>query len=142
MSMPVSDMAVTDPVELRLLDRWPEVRKIFFRNLHVDMQMGVHAHEKGRTQPVRINIVLYMSTSTAPRQDSISEVFNYDQIHAGVQGLIEGRHINLQETLVGEIATMCLGFDEVLAVRVSTEKTDIYPDVDGVGYELVRVRPD
>ena len=43
---------------------------------------------------------------------------------------------------MGEIATMCLGFEEVLAVRVSTEKTDIYPDVEGVGYELVRVRPD
>ncbi|MEK9833450.1 MAG: dihydroneopterin aldolase [Rhodospirillaceae bacterium] len=142
MSVPVSDLAASDPVEQRLLDRWPEVRKIFFRNLHVDMHMGVHAHEKGRTQPVRINIVLYMNAAIVPRQDSIAEVFNYDRVHAGVQELIAGRHINLQETLVGEIATMCLGFEEVLAVRVSTEKTDIYPDVEGVGYELVRVRPD
>lgn len=142
MSMPVSDMAVSDPVEQRLLDRWPEVRKIFFRNLEVDMQMGVHDHERGRTQPVRINIILYMNATTAPANDSIAEVFNYDRVHDGVQALIEGRHINLQETLVGEIAAMCLGFDEVLAVRVSTEKTDIYPDVDGVGYELVRVRAD
>lgn len=142
MSMPVSDMAVTDPVEQRLLDRWPEVRKIFFRNLQVNMHMGVHENEKGRTQPVRINIVLYMQAGIVPVNDSIAEVFNYDRIHSGVQALIEGRHINLQETLVGEMAAMCLEFDEVLAVRVSTEKTDIYPDCDGVGYELVRVRAD
>tara|TARA_R110002110_G_scaffold415612_2_gene651682 strand:- start:143888 stop:144316 length:429 start_codon:yes stop_codon:yes gene_type:complete len=141
MSMPVSDMAVTDPVEQRLLDRWPEVRKIFFRNLQVNMHMGVHENEKGRTQPVTINIVLYMQAGIVPVNDSIAEVFNYDRIHSGVQALIEGRHINLQETLVGDIAAMCLEFDEVLAVRVSTEKTDIYPDCDGVGYELVRVRP-
>lgn len=140
MSMPVSDMAVTDPVEQRLLDRWPEVRKIFFRNFLVDMHMGVHAHEKGRTQPVRINMVLYLRADIVPKTDSIAEVFNYDRIHGGVQELIAGRHINLQETLVGEIAAMCLGFAEVLAVRVATEKTDIYPDCDGVGYELVRVR--
>jgi len=140
MSMPVSDMAVTDPVEQRLLDRWPEVRKIFFRNLLVNMHMGVHENEKGRTQPVRINMVLYLRADIVPKTDSITEVFNYDRIHSGVQALIEGRHINLQETLVGEIAAMCLDFDEVLAVRVSTEKTDIYPDCDGVGYELVRVR--
>jgi len=140
MSMPVSDMAVTDPVEQRLLDRWPEVRKIFFRNLLVNMHMGVHAHEKGRTQPVRINMVLYLRADIVPKTDSIAEVFNYDRIHGGVQELIEGRHINLQETLVGEITAMCLEFDEVLAARVSTEKTDIYPDCDGVGYELVRVR--
>lgn len=142
MSMPVSDMAVTDPVEQRLLDRWPEVRKIFFRNLQVNMHMGVHENEKGRTQPVRINIVLYMQAGLVPVNDSIAEVFNYDRIHSGVQALIEGRHINLQETLVGEMAAMCLEFSEVLAVRVSTEKADIFPDCDGVGYELVRVRTD
>jgi 7,8-dihydroneopterin aldolase/epimerase/oxygenase len=142
MSMPVSDMAVTDPVEQRLLDRWPEVRKIFFRNLQVNMHMGVHENEKGRTQPVRIDIVLYMQAGLVPVNDSIAEVFNYDRIHSGVQALIEGRHINLQEILVGEMAAMCLEFSEVLAVRVSTEKTDIYPDCDGVGYELVRVRTD
>ncbi|MBT4773034.1 MAG: hypothetical protein HON96_11430, partial [Rhodospirillaceae bacterium] len=56
----MSDMAVTDPVEQRLLDRWPEVRKIFFRNLLVNMHMGVHENEKGRTQPVPINMVLYL----------------------------------------------------------------------------------
>ena len=142
MSMPVSDMAVTDPVEQRLLDRWPEVRKIFFRNLQVNMHMGVHENEKGRTQPVRINIVLYMQAGLVPVNDSIAEVFNYDRIHSGVQALIEGRHINPQETLVGEMAAMCLEFSEVLAVRVSTEKADIFPDCDGVGYELVRVRTD
>jgi hypothetical protein len=27
-------------------------------------------------------------------------------------------------------------------VRVSTEKTDVYPDCDGVGYELIRIRTD
>ncbi|MFB0922332.1 MAG: hypothetical protein QMB76_02475, partial [Alphaproteobacteria bacterium] len=66
----VADIAVNDPVEQRLLDRWPEVRKIFFRNLMVDVHMGVHAHEQGRTQPIRINIVLYMHADTAPTTDS------------------------------------------------------------------------
>lgn len=142
MNVPATDMAVTDPVEARLLDRWPEVRKIFFRNLAVDIHMGVHAHEKGRTQPVLINMVLYLRADIVPQTDSIAEVFNYDRVHEGVLELLADRHINLQETLVGEIAGMCLDFDEVLAVRVSTEKTDIYPDVDGVGYELVRIRAD
>jgi dihydroneopterin aldolase len=142
MSAQVVDVSVADPVEQLVLDRWPEVRKIFFRNLHVDVHMGIHEHEKGRTQPVRINLVLYMRTDTAPATDSISEVFNYDRVRTGILDLIDGRHINLQETLVEEIARLCLDFAEVVAVRVSTEKTDIYPDTDGVGYELVRIRND
>ncbi|MEP4378428.1 MAG: dihydroneopterin aldolase [Alphaproteobacteria bacterium] len=142
MNVPATDMAVTDPVEQRLLDRWPEVRKIFFRNLMLDIHMGVHEHEKGRTQPVRINMVLYLRADIVPELDSITEVFNYDRVRTGILEIVEGRHINLQETLVGEITDVCLGFDEVVAARVSTEKTDIYPDCDGVGYELVRVRGD
>lgn len=132
--------SIADPVEQRLLAQGREVRKIFFRNLALDVEMGVHAHEKGRVQPVRINLVLYLSADTAPRDDRIDEVFDYDRVHAGVLAAVSGRHINLQETLVGEIADLCLAFDEVLAVRASNEKIDIYPDCDGVGFELVRIK--
>jgi dihydroneopterin aldolase len=140
MSMFASDLAVTDPVEQYLLARGSEVCKIFFRNFCIQVHMGIHAHEKGRTQPIRINLVLYLSADTAPENDSISEVFDYDRIHDGIHALVTGRHINLQETLAGEIADLCLGFPEILAVRASTEKTDIYPDSDGVGFELIRIR--
>jgi dihydroneopterin aldolase len=138
----VADMAITDPVEQRLLERSSDVRKIFFRNLMVDIHMGVHAHEQGRTQPLRINIALYMRADTAPETGAFAEVFDYDQIRTGVLALAGARHINLQETLVEQIADYALGFEQVLAIRVSTEKTDVYPDCDGVGYELTRIRAD
>lgn len=138
----VADVLVSDPVEQRLLDRVPEVRKIFFRNLLVDVQMGVHDHEKDRTQPISINIVLYLRTENGPEADSLSEVFDYDQIREGVLELARSRHINLQETLVEEIADFALAFDDVLAIRASTEKTDVYPDCQGVGFELIRIAPE
>jgi dihydroneopterin aldolase len=89
-----------------------------------------------------INIVLYMRSDMAPQTDSFSEVFDYDQIRTGVLELAGARHINLQETLVEQIAVYALAFEEILAIRVSTEKTDVYPDCDGVGYELTRIRAD
>lgn len=142
MNAVVADMVMTDPVEQRLLERWSDVRKIFFRNLQVDIHMGVHAHEQGRTQPLSINIVLYMRADTAPQTDSFAEVFDYDQIRTEVLALAGARHINLQETLVEQIASYVLAFEQVLAIRVSTEKTDVYPDCDSVGYELTRIRAD
>jgi len=142
MNAPLADMAVTDPVEQRLLQHRKEVRKIFLRNLLVDVHMGVHENEQDRTQPIRINIVLYMCPETAPSHDSITEVFDYDQVHDGVLRLAQARHINLQETLVQEISDFVLTFEQILAVRVSTEKTDVYPDCEGVGYELILVRLD
>ena len=129
-----------DPIEHRLLERGLSISKKFFRDMEIHAHIGIHDSEQGRTQRVLVNITLYMGTGERPERDSIAEVFNYDQIHDGVHQLIDGRHINLQETLVEEIADLCFAFDAVIAVRVTSEKTDVYNDVAGVGCEAVRLR--
>ncbi len=131
-----------DPVEHRLLEHAASVRKIFFRDLAIQAHIGINDSEQGRPQPVLVNITLYLAPGGPPQRDSITEVFNYDQVRDAVHRLIDGRHINLQETLVEEIADLCFGFDGVAAVRVSSEKTDVYDDCAGVGYEAVRLRAD
>ena len=140
--MTVEAVPAIDPIEHRLLQRWPSIRKIFFRDLEIQAHLGIDDSEQGRTQNVVVNIALYMAPGTRPQRDSITEVFNYDQVRNAVHGLIDGRHINLQETLVEEIADLCFGFDGVAAVRVSSEKTDVYDDCAGVGCETVRLRED
>ncbi len=140
--MTLAAVPATDPVEQRLLERWPSVRKIFFRNLEIQAHIGVHDSEQGRPQKVLVNITLYMAPGEPPQHDSIAEVFDYDQVRNAVHRLIDGRHINLQETLVEEIAQLCLGFEPIAAVRVSTEKTDVYDDCGGVGCETVRLKED
>ncbi len=131
----------SDAIAARLVEGGAaEVRKLFFRDLALDIAIGVHAHEQGRTQRVHLNLDLYLTDAAAPKADTLASVFDYDQIRSGVLALIAGRHINLQETLVEEVANFCLAFDEVRAVRVASEKIDIYPDVAGVGIALVRFK--
>ncbi|NKB47955.1 MAG: dihydroneopterin aldolase [Alphaproteobacteria bacterium] len=129
-----------DPVEARLLERQSTIRKLFFRDLEIQAHIGINDSEQGQSQNVLVNITLYMAPGERPQRDSIREVFNYDQVRDALHRLIDGRHINLQETLVEEIADMCFGFDAVVAVRVSSEKTDVYDDCAGVGSEVVRLR--
>lgn len=129
-----------DPVEARLLERQTSIRKLFFRDLEIQAHIGINDSEQGQSQNVLVNITLYMAPGGRPQRDSISEVFNYDQVRDAVHQLVDGRHINLQETLVEEIADMCFKFDAVVAVRVSSEKTDVYDDCAGVGSEVVRLR--
>ena len=138
--MSTAPVPAMDRVEHLLLERWPSIRKIFFRDLEIQAHIGIHDSEQGRPQPVRVNITLYMAPGERPQRDSITEVFNYDEVRNAVHRLIDGRHINLQETLVEEIADLCFAFDAVAAVRVSTEKTDVYDDCAGVGCEAVRLR--
>ena len=51
-------------------------------------------------------------------------------------------HINLQETLCDDVARMLLAHPHVMAVRVSTEKPDVYEDCDSIGVEIFRFRED
>ena len=138
--MTTSAVPTIDPVEARLLERQTSIRKVFFRDLEIQAHIGINDSEQGQSQNVLVNITLYMATVGRPQRDSISEVFNYDQVRDAVHKLVDGRHINLQETLVEEIADMCFTFDAVVAVRVSSEKTDVYDDCAGVGSEVVRLR--
>ncbi len=138
--MAISSVPAIDPIENRLLESHSSVRKLFFRDLEIQAHIGINDSEQGRSQNVLVNITLYMGSVARPRRDSIKEVFNYDQVRDALHEMIGGRHINLQETLVEEIADMCFGFDAVIAVRVSSEKTDVYDDCAGVGIEVVRLR--
>lgn len=143
MTPPPSGMHDTgsDAIAARLVEGGAAaVRKIFFRDLALDIAIGVHRHEQGRTQRVHLNLDIYLADTAAPQADRLAEVFDYDAIRSGVLEMIAGRHINLQETLVEEVAAFCLSFDAVIAVRVASEKVDIYPDVAGVGVALVRFK--
>lgn len=134
---------MSDPASLFLAERLAEsgqVRRIFLRNLALQASIGIHAHEKSARQRLLINVDLYLAPQ-GDAGDDIGQVLDYDAVRQGIGRLVEARHYNLQETLVEEIVALCLKQAGVLAVRIATEKPDIYADCDGVGYEVFRIAP-
>ncbi len=121
-----------------LLDpRLANCRRIFLREVLLDANIGIHAHEKAGSQRLFINVDLFVPLELSmPRHDKIHEVVDYDFVHATVRKRIAQGHINLQETLVDDIARALLAHPAVTAVRVSSEKPDIYEDVAAVGVEV------
>jgi len=63
-------------------------------------------------------------------------VLDYDFVRTTIRRRIEQGHINLQETLVDDIAQALLAHPGVAAVRVASEKPDVYEDVEAVGVEV------
>ena len=129
-----------DALTQRLLGETGELRKFFFRDLVLDFPIGVHAREQGRLQRVAVNLELVLAPPAEPHGDDISKVLDYDMVRRRVMALSEGGHVNLVETLAERIADLCLAFPEVLAVRSSVAKLDLYDDGAGVGFEITRVR--
>ena len=123
--------------DARLMD----CRRIFLRNYVVDANIGIHAHEKNGAQRVALNVDVFVPLAlSTPRHDRIHEVIDYDFIRLAIQHRIEQGHINLQETLIDDVARALLAHPAVRAVRVSSEKPDVYDDVDAVGIEVVHFK--
>lgn len=114
-----------------------ETRRIFLRNYSVEASIGIHAHEKDARQRLLVNVELFVAPVPVT-DDAIGQVLDYDFLRDGIARLVGARHYNLQETLCQDILALCLERPEVMSARVSTEKPDVYPDCEGVGYEIFR----
>ena len=116
-------------------------RRLFLRNYEVHINIGVHDFEKLGPQRVRVNVDMYVLLSqSTPKADRIHEVVDYDFIRRTIAARVNAGHIELQETLCDDVANTLLEHPKVQAVRVSTEKPDVYPDCDAVGVEVFRIK--
>ncbi len=114
-----------------------ECRRLFLRNYEVNINIGVHDFEKRGEQRVVINVDLFIPlANSTPVADKLNEVVDYDFIRSTIAQRVARGHIHLQETLCDDVARMMLEHPAVLAVRVSTEKPDVYEDCDAVGVEI------
>jgi len=101
----------------------------------------VHEFEKKGEQRILINVDLYVPLAeTTPTADHLDEVVDYDFIRSTIAERMARGHIHLQETLCDDVMTAMLAHPKVRAVRVSTEKPDVYPDCDSVGVETFRIK--
>ncbi|EOA06827.1 dihydroneopterin aldolase [Herbaspirillum sp. AP02] len=118
-----------------------DCRRVFLRNYEVFINIGVHEFEKKGEQRILINVDLYVPLAdTTPTADHLDEVVDYDFIRSTIAQRMARGHIHLQETLCDDVMTAMLAHPKVRAVRVSTEKPDVYPDCDSVGVETFRIK--
>ena len=109
---------------------------IFIRNLEVLVRIGIHGHEQGMPQPVRINVELEAEAS--PIKDRVEEVVDYETIANGIRDIVAAGHINLAETLAERIATMCLSDKRVSNVRIRVEKLHALQGAEAAGVAIER----
>lgn len=118
-------------------------RRLFLRNYEFLMNIGVHEFEKKGEQRILIDVDLYiLLNESKPNNDLLDEVVDYDFIRTTIAERIAKGHIHLQETLCDDLAERMLIHPKVHAVRIATQKPDVYPDCDGVGVEIYKIKAD
>jgi dihydroneopterin aldolase len=118
-----------------------DCRRLFLRDYEVLINIGVHEFEKKGEQRILINVDLFIPlVLSTPKDDQLDEVVDYDFIRSTIARRMAQGHIHLQETLCDDVVKAMLAHPKVRAVRVSTEKPDVYPDCASVGVEVFRVK--
>ncbi len=118
-----------------------DCRRLFLKNYEVRINIGVHDFEKRGEQRVVINVDLYVPYAhSTPTHDKLDEVVDYDFMRRTIAQRLARGHIHLQETLCDDVAALMLQHASVRAVRVATEKPDVYPDCEAVGVEVFRIK--
>jgi dihydroneopterin aldolase len=125
-----------------LLDpRLAQCRRIYLRDALFEASIGVYDREHAGAQRLVVNVDVFVALSAStPRDDRVEEVVDYDFVRETIRRRLARGHVNLQETLVDDLAAALLVHPGVVAVRVCTEKPDVYDDVGGVGVEVLRFK--
>jgi dihydroneopterin aldolase len=115
----------------------PTGLKVFVRALTIEAFIGVHAHERGRTQPLVVDVELDLGERTVER---IADTVNYEVVVKHAREIAASGHVDLVEEYAERLARSCLEDPRVLAARVRVEKPEALGGAEAAGCEVVFVR--
>ncbi|MGC2202800.1 MAG: dihydroneopterin aldolase [Stellaceae bacterium] len=109
------------------------------RGLVLMCSIGIRARERARRQRVRVSVDL-VAAEAFPGEDR-RRIINYEKVVTAIREIANAGHIELCEGFADRICTACLADPRVEQIRVWVEKIEVFPDAEGVGAILERVRP-
>lgn len=83
---------------------------------------GIFEEEKSKGQEFIVDVRLYLSLRTASQSDNVLDTVNYAEVAGLIEREIQGPSLNLIESLAERIATKCLEYEIVDAIRVKVHK--------------------
>lgn len=108
---------------------------VFVRALTVEAEIGVHAHEIGRRQPLIVDVELQLAHGGSTH---LADTVDYETIAERARELAARGHIGLVETYARRLALACLEPPQVRRVRVRVEKPGaLAPHAEAAGVEIV-----
>jgi dihydroneopterin aldolase len=117
-------------------EEWTD--RILIRDLKLDMSIGIYQEERGKTQPVVVNIILDVTTNKGRTLNAIEEVVSYEHIVRKIKAISKSRHYELIERFAEDIASDCLNDSRIKRIEITAFKTTILPETSGVGICISR----
>lgn len=110
------------------------------RGLLVDFRIGVHPHEQGAAQRVRVDVTVEVARPDGGFQEDYHRVYCYERLAKGIRALAGAGHVRLVETLADRIGELALGDPRARRAEVTVEKLDVFSDAEAAGVTVVHRR--
>jgi dihydroneopterin aldolase len=112
--------------------------KVFVRGIALQAEVGVYPHERGRTQPLIVDVELDVAAAGFER---LGDTVNYETIAAAARELAASGHIELVEVFAERLAQACFADPRVTRAGVRVEKPQaLAPEAAAAGVEITAVR--
>ena len=117
---------MTDPTS-------PAPLVVFIRGLAIAAEIGVYRHEKGRAQPLVVDIEVEIAAQPVIQ---IAQTLNYETLVNAARAIAAEGHIDLVETYAQRLAAACLDDPRVIRARVRVEKPEAISGAVAAGVEV------
>jgi dihydroneopterin aldolase len=86
-------------IKLKFKEKYKYKRKVFIKNLILNVFIGIHNFEKKKKQRVRFNIEVITNPYIKPNNKDLSTILNYEDLINKIKLLVKKQHYELIEDL-------------------------------------------
>jgi 7,8-dihydroneopterin aldolase/epimerase/oxygenase len=120
----------------------PAYTKILLKNVEVTARVGLAPWERERPQRLLINIELFAASEDYLRVVTSTSIIDYCPIYDRIQSWRTRAHVDLIETFVSELLSVCFDCPQVVACKVSVTKPEVFDQAEGAAAEAFMHRQD
>ena len=123
-------------IKLKLKEKYKYKRKVFIKNLILNVFIGIHNFEKKKKQRVRFNIEVVTNPYIRPSNKDLSTILNYEDLIKKIKLLVKKQHHELIEDLAENMFEIIFQNRLVKKISIKIEKLDIIKNSESVGIEF------
>lgn len=97
--------------------------------LQLEASLGILPEEINQPQPIEVNAELNLGEQPLlPKDDAIDQVLDYRRVRDAIIKTCSTTHVNLLETLAGQVVLALMALPGVKGARVCITKLEIFDD--------------
>jgi dihydroneopterin aldolase len=123
-------------IKLKFKEKYKYKRKVFIKNLILNVFIGIHNFEKKKKQRVRFNIEVITNPYIKPNNKDLSTILNYEDLINKIKLLVKKQHYELIEDLAENMFEIIFQNRLVKKINIKIEKLDIIKNSESVGIEF------